>query len=123
TTQGATAAVTAGVEVHAAPGFRFIATMNPGGDYGKRELSPALRNRLTEVYVPAFSFEAPDAALLVLQRLQHTCLSGLQLPHAEMALAMEGLQSEDDKRMKQGLLQLLQQEQPDGSKLDAPLCC
>ncbi|CDI84057.1 Midasin, related [Eimeria praecox] len=123
TTQGAAAAVTAGVEVHAAPGFRFIATMNPGGDYGKRELSPALRNRLTEVYVPAFSFEAPDAALLVLQRLQHTCLSGLQLPHAEMALAMEGLQSEDDKRMKQGLLQLLQQEQPDGSKLDAPLCC
>ncbi len=27
--------------------FALIATMNPGGDYGKRELSPALRNRFT----------------------------------------------------------------------------
>ena len=26
-------------------GFQFIGTMNPGGDYGKKELSPALRNR------------------------------------------------------------------------------
>ena len=26
--------------------------MNPGGDYGKRELSPALRSRFTEVWVP-----------------------------------------------------------------------
>ena len=27
--------------------------MNPGGDYGKKELSPALRNRFTELWVPA----------------------------------------------------------------------
>jgi midasin len=38
--------------VVAADGFQFLATMNPGGDYGKRELSAALRNRLTEVWVP-----------------------------------------------------------------------
>ena len=38
--------------VVAAPGFQFLATMNPGGDYGKRELSPALRNRFTEIWVP-----------------------------------------------------------------------
>jgi midasin len=25
--------------------------MNPGGDYGKKELSPALRNRFTEIWV------------------------------------------------------------------------
>ncbi len=25
--------------------------MNPSGDYGKRELSPALRNRFTEIWV------------------------------------------------------------------------
>ena len=25
--------------------FQFVGTMNPGGDYGKKELSPALRNR------------------------------------------------------------------------------
>lgn len=33
--------------------FRIFATMNPGGDYGKRELSPALRSRFTEIWVPA----------------------------------------------------------------------
>ena len=44
-----------GDEVHvtAAEGFQFFATMNPGGDYGKKELSPALRNRFTEIWVPA----------------------------------------------------------------------
>ncbi|PBP24206.1 ATPase [Diplocarpon rosae] len=39
--------------VEAADGFQFFATMNPGGDYGKRELSPALRNRFTEIWVPS----------------------------------------------------------------------
>lgn len=34
-------------------GFKLVATMNPGGDYGKKELSPALRNRFTEIWVPA----------------------------------------------------------------------
>ncbi|KAK1228082.1 AAA ATPase midasin [Marasmius sp. AFHP31] len=33
--------------------FKLVATMNPGGDYGKKELSPALRNRFTEIWVPA----------------------------------------------------------------------
>ncbi|KAF6779511.1 hypothetical protein AHF37_00876, partial [Paragonimus kellicotti] len=32
--------------------FRLVATMNPGGDYGKKELSPALRNRFTEIWCP-----------------------------------------------------------------------
>ncbi|TPX38299.1 hypothetical protein SmJEL517_g00093 [Synchytrium microbalum] len=40
---------------HAHPQFRFFATMNPGGDYGKRELSPALRNRFTEIWVSVLS--------------------------------------------------------------------
>lgn len=43
--------------VTASPGFQFLATMNPGGDYGKRELSPALRNRFTEIWVPRASSE------------------------------------------------------------------
>ncbi|XP_050309360.1 midasin [Anthonomus grandis grandis] len=30
--------------------FVFIGTMNPGGDFGKKELSPALRNRFTEIW-------------------------------------------------------------------------
>ncbi|KAL8701577.1 MAG: hypothetical protein Q9224_000432, partial [Gallowayella concinna] len=41
--------------VTAAEGFHFLATMNPGGDYGKKELSPALRNRFTEIWVPNVS--------------------------------------------------------------------
>lgn len=41
--------------VQASEGFQFFATMNPGGDYGKRELSPALRNRFTEIWVPSLS--------------------------------------------------------------------
>lgn len=32
--------------------FFLLATMNPGGDFGKKELSPALRNRFTEIWVP-----------------------------------------------------------------------
>lgn len=36
--------------VQAKAGFQFLATMNPGGDFGKKELSPALRNRFTEIW-------------------------------------------------------------------------
>ena len=43
--------------VVAQPEFQFVSTMNPGGDYGKRELSAALRNRLTEIWVPPLSNE------------------------------------------------------------------
>lgn len=40
----------AGAElVVGAPGFQVLATMNPGGDFGKKELSPALSNRFTQV--------------------------------------------------------------------------
>lgn len=38
--------------IRAVDRFRFLSTMNPGGDYGKKELSPALRNRLTEIWCP-----------------------------------------------------------------------
>ena len=44
----------AGAQVITAhPAFRLVATMNPGGDYGKKELSPALANRFTSIWVPA----------------------------------------------------------------------
>ncbi|KAF9533063.1 hypothetical protein CPB83DRAFT_903057 [Crepidotus variabilis] len=39
--------------IRAAPDFKLLATMNPGGDFGKKELSPALRNRFTEIWVPS----------------------------------------------------------------------
>jgi hypothetical protein len=32
-----------------AAGFQVLGTMNPGGDFGKKELSPALSNRFTQV--------------------------------------------------------------------------
>ncbi|KAI8635037.1 midasin [Xylariaceae sp. FL1651] len=41
--------------VKADDNFQFLATMNPGGDFGKKELSPALRNRFTEIWVPPLS--------------------------------------------------------------------
>ena len=28
--------------------------MNPSGDFGKKELSPALRNRMTEIWVESY---------------------------------------------------------------------
>ncbi|RAO66769.1 uncharacterized protein BHQ10_002781 [Talaromyces amestolkiae] len=43
--------------VVAQDGYQFLSTMNPGGDYGKRELSAALRNRMTEIWVPQLSEE------------------------------------------------------------------
>jgi MoxR-like ATPase len=46
------------------PNFKLLATMNPGGDFGKRELSPALRSRFTEVWIPAATNPA-DIALIV----------------------------------------------------------
>ncbi|KAK4336875.1 hypothetical protein RND71_043910 [Anisodus tanguticus] len=37
------------IKIVAEEDFRFVATMNPGGDYAKKELSPALRNRVPGV--------------------------------------------------------------------------
>ncbi len=54
--------------VQATDGFQFFATMNPGGDFGKKELSPALRNRFTEVWVPAFT-EVDDVHDIVTSKL------------------------------------------------------
>ncbi|OAX84399.1 hypothetical protein ACJ72_01231 [Emergomyces africanus] len=54
--------------VIAQDGFQFLATMNPGGDYGKRELSAALRNRLTEIWVPQLS-EAGDILPILAAKL------------------------------------------------------
>ncbi|KAL8453352.1 hypothetical protein Emag_001907 [Eimeria magna] len=112
----AAAAELAVVDVVASPAFRFVATMNPGGDYGKRELSPALRNRLTEVYVPAFSFDASDAALLLLQRLRHTRLWGLKLGRnlATAKACCGGDTRQQQERQLQSELLLLQQQQPEG---------
>ncbi|KND03960.1 uncharacterized protein SPPG_08934 [Spizellomyces punctatus DAOM BR117] len=54
--------------LYAAEGFRFLATMNPGGDYGKKELSPALRNRFCEIWVPGVTARS-DLEGLVAKKL------------------------------------------------------
>ena len=58
--------------VEASAGFQFMATMNPGGDYGKKELSPALRNRFTEIWVPTAS-DAEELTEIIEAKLQPEC--------------------------------------------------
>ncbi|XP_058750373.1 midasin-like isoform X2 [Vicia villosa] len=48
--------------------FFVLATMNPGGDYGKKELSPALRNRFTEIWVPPV-IDLDDLKGIALERI------------------------------------------------------
>ncbi|KAG5519126.1 hypothetical protein PMAC_002214 [Pneumocystis sp. 'macacae'] len=55
--------------IKAKDGFKFMATMNPGGDYGKKELSPALRNRFTEIWIPS-TFDEDDILKIVCSRLK-----------------------------------------------------
>ena len=54
--------------VTAADGFQFLATMNPAGDYGKKELSRALSNRFTEIWVPPTN-DLEDANEIVREKL------------------------------------------------------
>ncbi|KAF5382460.1 hypothetical protein D9615_002742 [Tricholomella constricta] len=53
--------------------FKLIATMNPGGDYGKKELSPALRNRFTEIWVPRVE-DRNDLELIIGNLWKHEAL-------------------------------------------------
>ncbi|XP_069462584.1 midasin isoform X2 [Ambystoma mexicanum] len=54
--------------------FRIVATMNPGGDFGKKELSPALRNRFTEIWCP----QSNDREDLI-EIIKHNLRPGLSL--------------------------------------------
>lgn len=60
-------------------GFQFLSTMNPGGDYGKRELSAALRNRMTEIWAPQLS---EDEDILPILQMK------LRINQEQMARAM-----------------------------------
>ncbi|PSN42589.1 Midasin [Blattella germanica] len=57
--------------------FHFIGTMNPGGDFGKKELSPALRNRFTEIWCEAIS-ERKDLLAIIEQNLKPGLFVGNQ---------------------------------------------
>ncbi|XP_070579649.1 LOW QUALITY PROTEIN: midasin-like [Ptychodera flava] len=58
--------------------FKVVATMNPGGDFGKKELSPALRNRFTEIWCP----QSNDREDLV-NIIEHNLAEGIQLCNQE----------------------------------------
>ena len=45
---------TEAIKIVGQAGFNIVATMNPSGDFGKKELSPALRNRMTEIWVESY---------------------------------------------------------------------
>ncbi|RLV92019.1 Midasin [Spathaspora sp. JA1] len=60
--------------ITANPGFQFLATMNPGGDYGKKELSPALRNRFTEIWVPSME-DFEDVKQIVDSKVKYSQLT------------------------------------------------
>lgn len=63
------------LEVTANPGFQLVATMNPGGDYGKKELSPALRNRFTEIWVPMINSRDDRLAIVRASWRHHQLVS------------------------------------------------
>lgn len=59
-------------EIQALPTFSFVGTMNPGGDYGKKELSPALRNRMTEIWAGVSEDLAEDYQQIATHNLRDT---------------------------------------------------
>ena len=73
--------------VRADDAFRLLATMNPGGDYGKKELSPAMRNRFTEIWVPA-AYERADLELIVRARLNQSMSDSVEESVREQAVLM-----------------------------------
>ncbi|XP_023209810.1 midasin-like [Centruroides sculpturatus] len=60
--------------VTAKDGFQFLATMNPGGDFGKKELSPALRNRFTEIWCPSTT-EKEDIINIIKHNIKHPIIT------------------------------------------------
>lgn len=53
-----------GSEIQVNGRFRICATMNPAGDFGKKELSAALRNRFNEIWCPAPKIDSGEFRLI-----------------------------------------------------------
>lgn len=66
------------VVITAEENFHFIGTMNPGGDFGKKELSPALRNRFTEIWC-----DSATSKYDLLKVLEKSVSRGLSLGNQE----------------------------------------
>ncbi|ETN98673.1 type A von Willebrand factor domain-containing protein, partial [Reticulomyxa filosa] len=58
-------------EIVANPLFRILSTMKIGGNFGKKELSPALRNRFTEIWVPSLVERDEDLLAIIKERARN----------------------------------------------------
>ncbi|KZV73642.1 hypothetical protein PENSPDRAFT_268056 [Peniophora sp. CONT] len=105
-----------GESVTAAQGFKLVATMNPGGDYGKKELSPALRNRFTEIWVPAVEYRA-DLEGIVNGRWAHEALRPYTAPLLDFC---EWLGTKVNERNLLGLRDILAWVSFSNSVLNSP---
>jgi len=66
------------------PEFEIVVTMNPGGDYGKKELSSALRNRFTEIWIPPLD-NKDDGIAIVNASWMHSSLRSFTTPLIKFA--------------------------------------
>ncbi|KRZ80964.1 Midasin [Trichinella papuae] len=87
------------ITVHSAQGFNVLATMNPGGDYGKRELSRALRNRFTEIWCKTTSLHEEEQEDMVELLSQNLPLENNPLRRNQLAKLMLDLLQKIDSRM------------------------
>ena len=72
--------------VKAHDAFRVFATMNPGGDYGKKELSPALSNRFVQIFVPSIGTRDDVVAIARSKlKLVRSC-AGIRTPLVEFVV-------------------------------------
>ena len=76
------------VAIVADPLFNMVATMNPGNDFGKKELSPALRNRMTEIWVDSY-FTQPQ--LLALYESHDAKICQTPSPEIDLYLIISSL--------------------------------
>ncbi|XP_052724837.1 midasin isoform X1 [Vigna angularis] len=74
-------------KVTAHSNFFVLATMNPGGDYGKKELSPALRNRFTEIWVPPVN-DLDELQGIALKRISKFKVTGSLCPEYQERLSL-----------------------------------
>lgn len=69
--------------IKATDGFQFLATMNPGGDFGKKELSPALRNRFTEIWCTAINSDE-DLTRIAVNSMKRSYADGDEVKIAQV---------------------------------------
>ncbi|KAJ4459704.1 putative AAA ATPase midasin [Paratrimastix pyriformis] len=111
-------------EIVAVPNFALLATMNPGGDFGKKELSPALRNRFTEIWAPQVT-DPEDLRAIVEAHLHPALPRGLVEDVMSFLAFMPQAQQQQPAKAPPRRLPALLEQQPcpgrPGAGLGAPI--